>query len=197
MALSAIGRRLSHRRETAKRIHRCAQELAAGRGLDGFTMADLADAADVSRRTLFNYFPGKDAAVLGEPVELSEQLVVEFISGGPHGHLVDDLAALVESLLRSEDPSREELTRFRALLAAEPRLMALSHQRFAEMTEQMIELVRTREGRRYDESRARVVVQVIGALVDMALTAYVNGSADDLEDHFHDALRIARSAFTG
>ena len=56
----------SRHEETAHHISACSQLLADERGFDGFTMEDLADAAGVSRRTLFNYFPGKADAVLGE-----------------------------------------------------------------------------------------------------------------------------------
>ena len=52
---------------TSERITLCAQVLADEHGLDGFTMDELATAADVSRRTLFNHFPGKVDAVLGAP----------------------------------------------------------------------------------------------------------------------------------
>ncbi len=46
-------------------------------------MEDLADAAGVSRRTLFNYFPGKDAAVLGDPLEPEPEPTERFVRGGP------------------------------------------------------------------------------------------------------------------
>ena len=55
----------SRKVSTAHRITTCAQRLTDQHGLDGFTMDDLAAEAGVSRRTLFNYFPGKVDAVLG------------------------------------------------------------------------------------------------------------------------------------
>ena len=58
--------RAGRRRATAYRISVCARSLTEQHGLDGFTMEDLAEAAGVSRRTLFNYFPGKVDAVLGK-----------------------------------------------------------------------------------------------------------------------------------
>src|SRR6478609_9678503 len=85
---ATVGRRASNRRQTARRINTCAQQLTEERGLDGF-----ADAAGVSRRTLFNYFPGKDAAVLGDPLVLDPTLATRFVAGGPTGHLVDDMVA--------------------------------------------------------------------------------------------------------
>ena len=55
MGQSATLTRERKRRETADRITACAQELTEARGLDGFTMEDLAAEAHVSRRTRFNY----------------------------------------------------------------------------------------------------------------------------------------------
>ena len=124
------GRRASHRRQTARRINTCAQLLTEERGLDGFSMDDLADAAGVSRRTLFNYFPGKDAAVLGDPLVLDPTLVSRFVAGGPTGRLVDDMVALIEPALANESFTRDEVARARRVLAAEPRLMTAAHERF-------------------------------------------------------------------
>ena len=66
MTESAISLREQKRWETSRRITLCAQRLTDAHGIDGFTMDELADAAEVSRRTLFNYFPSKTDAVLGE-----------------------------------------------------------------------------------------------------------------------------------
>ena len=58
---------LQEKKERTKlTIQRKAIDLTLERGLAGFTMQELADAADVSRSTLFNYFPSKADAVLVE-----------------------------------------------------------------------------------------------------------------------------------
>ncbi|MDP3890466.1 TetR family transcriptional regulator, partial [Nocardioides sp.] len=91
MRKSATGRcggREARRHATAHRITQRAQELTLEHGLDGFTMDELADAADVSRRTLFNYFPGKIDAVLGAIPQIDPELLAVFRAGGPHGDLV-------------------------------------------------------------------------------------------------------------
>src|SRR5262245_7061502 len=62
---------------TARRITVCAQRLTDERGFDGFTMDDLAEAAGLSRRTLFNYFPSKADAVLGAGPELDDEFIQE------------------------------------------------------------------------------------------------------------------------
>ena len=192
---AVLDRRASHRRETARRIHTCAQLLAEQQGLDGFSMDDLAQAADVSRRTLFNYFPGKDAAVLGDQLELDPELTDRFVAGGPTGHLVDDMVSLIETALASEGFGRDEIARSRRLLAAEPRLMAGAHERFATICAEVVELIAAREGDDHDPTRARIVVHLLAVLFDLSLTAFVEDPRSNLRDLFDDAIRQARSAF--
>ena len=65
-------------------------------------MDELADAAEVSRRTLFNYFPSKTDAVLGEHPEIPEADLATFVAGGPHGNLVHDVAELARIALEAK-----------------------------------------------------------------------------------------------
>lgn len=61
---------------TRHRLHEAALRLVADRGLDAVSVDDIAEAAEVSPRTFFNYFPTKDDAVIGldptRPDELAE-----------------------------------------------------------------------------------------------------------------------------
>ncbi|MFT3661864.1 MAG: TetR/AcrR family transcriptional regulator [Gordonia sp. (in: high G+C Gram-positive bacteria)] len=53
------------RADTSRRIHEAAVELALRDGLTAATVSDIAERADISRRTFFNYYPSKEDAVLG------------------------------------------------------------------------------------------------------------------------------------
>src|SRR5437763_2750643 len=61
----ALGRRERKKRDTRKALASAAVRLAAERGPDQITIEDIAEAADVSVRTFFNYFSSKEEAIIG------------------------------------------------------------------------------------------------------------------------------------
>ena len=181
---------------TTDRITLCAQKLTDESGLDGFTMDDLAAAAEVSRRTLFNYFPSKVDAVLGLFPTLDPEAVDVFCAGGPDEDLVHDLRTLVLPLLRTELLERDVLARGRRIMLANPRLIARAHECYIDISAQIVEHIATREGPTFAALRARVAVSVLAALFDSALEEYlVDDDERHFAFHFDESLRTARSLF--
>ena len=196
MSKSAISLREQKRWDTSLRITQCAQRLTEAHGIDGFTMDELADVAEVSRRTLFNYFPSKTDAVLGEAPEISEADLATFVAGGPHGDLVDDVAELARIALAAKRTDRESLELGRRLLHANPRLLACAHERFEAVAEEFAGLVLEREGPEYGASRARLLLRILLALFDAALFELVEDTTGrTLVEVFEDQLLAARSLF--
>lgn len=195
-AFPGTQRREEHRRQTSRRITSAAQRLAAERGLDGFTMDELAAAADVSRRTLFNYFPGKVDAVLGEEPHLPEAALAAFLAGGPRGVLLDDVTTLAQALLAGQEVDREEITTVRALLVSDARLMHAVHTRFEAASDRLVGLVLTREGEAFGADRAALLLRLFTVAFGTALEWFAEGDERPIDQIFAEVVETIRDLFT-
>lgn len=190
MAQSATARKTA----TSERITLCAQLLADEHGLDGFTMDELATAAEVSRRTLFNHFPGKVDAVLGPRIHLDEDAVALFREGGPDHDLLRDLRTLVQPLFQNKLVDREVLPRWRRVMLANPRLILAVHEFYEELSAEIVDHIATREGPAFTKHRAQVAIKLLATLFDAALESFLaDGRARSFGYHFDETLRTARS----
>lgn len=91
---------------TRRAIRRVALDLIAERGYVHVTVEDIAEAADVSPRTFFNYFPSKDAALFGGDPERTEALRQRLLHQPPG---VAPLEALRSALVGEACAVAEEL----------------------------------------------------------------------------------------
>jgi AcrR family transcriptional regulator len=158
------------REETTRELARAARLATADHGLSGFTIEDLCDAADVSRRTFFNYFACKEDAVLGLPINRFDEDAVEaFLAGGAASGtlsptLLVNLAELAEARWRIVDLAPESVRELVAAVEREPRLIArLLERAFADERADAA-LVARREGLSEGDLRAEVAAQLVGAL---------------------------------
>lgn len=190
---ASAGLRDRRRRQTSERIAAEARLLTDRHGLDGWTMEDLAEAAEVSRRTLFNYFPGKVDAVLGATPELPEDLLARFLEGGPTGNLFDDVGVLAHAALSVQEEDRESLALGRRLLTSTPQLLLAAHKRFEAITEEFAALLLDRRGEPEDERDARLLLRLLVSLHDSALDRFLEEPVGrTFADHYDEALHTAR-----
>jgi len=69
-----MGIREQKKEQTRRRISDVATRLFLERGYDAVTTAEIAEAAEISPATLFNYFPAKEALVFDEDRALEDAL---------------------------------------------------------------------------------------------------------------------------
>jgi AcrR family transcriptional regulator len=84
MEVSAEGLRERKKRRTREAIAEAAMALFQARGFDAVTVADVARAAEVSEKTVFNYFPTKEDLVVRRGAERTAALI-EAIRQRPRG----------------------------------------------------------------------------------------------------------------
>jgi AcrR family transcriptional regulator len=80
---------------TRRLLRRAALELVAERGLHNVTVEDIAEAADVSPRTFFNYFPSKEAALFGGDPDRAAELSDRVASVAPGKSALEALGAVL------------------------------------------------------------------------------------------------------
>ncbi len=78
---------------TRRLLRRAALVLVAERGLANVTVEDIAEAAEVSPRTFFNYFPSKEAVLFGGDPGRAAELRTRIETGVPGQPALDALRA--------------------------------------------------------------------------------------------------------
>jgi AcrR family transcriptional regulator len=93
------GLREAKKRRTRAAIAAAAMELFAARGFDAVTVAEVAHAADVSEKTVFNYFPNKEDLVLSGGEERRAALAAALRDRPPGSSLLEPFRAQTMALL--------------------------------------------------------------------------------------------------
>ncbi len=165
-------------------IQRKAIDLTLERGLAGFTMQELADAAGVSRSTLFNYFPGKVDAVLGVSksddagaAELERMLDDLLVAATP----LEDAAKQVQAILSLLELGDEYKAIYRLMLQAVERESKLK-EAFDANNRQTVVWVASRLEQRFGDavspSDRELVAALVGSLLQEAIARYLDASPD-------------------
>ncbi|GAA2891604.1 TetR/AcrR family transcriptional regulator [Pseudonocardia halophobica] len=123
MSTAGPGRRERKKQQTRAALSAAALRLAAERGVDHVSVEDIAEAADVSVRTFFNYFSRKEEAVLGRDPEHAERVRERLRTAPPDLPPLATVRYAFAGLVEQLESERESFGRLATVLAGSPRLL--------------------------------------------------------------------------
>jgi AcrR family transcriptional regulator len=127
------GLRERKKQRTRETIARAAHELFAERGYDATTLPDIAEAADVSTRTIFAYFASKED-ILFSDFPLMKEALARALAERPEG--TDALTTVREFIVSSHEVEKSELDdRLRRCVVSDETLRSHLRARLAQLEE--------------------------------------------------------------
>ncbi|MEY2849361.1 MAG: hypothetical protein RI885_2028 [Actinomycetota bacterium] len=135
---STPGLRDRKKLDTVTRVQRVAVDLAIDRGSDAVTVEEICAASDISPRTFFNYFPTKETAILGRPLELLPPDEVRGILTDHPGAALRGVVAVLDRCFAASDAEPDLMTRRRVLMEAEPQLIPRQMAAFDRLEQQLV-----------------------------------------------------------
>jgi AcrR family transcriptional regulator len=189
-------RRERKMQETAARLTSVSRRLTAERGLSGFTIEEVCDEVDVSRRTFFNYFPSKEDAILGaHPEEESQRFTNDYLARGSRGWnvVIDDMVDLIVEHFSSAGVDSTVHAEFMAAVDREPRLLLRFIGATRDRDRQVTAIVAQREGVALDDPRAEASVNVLSTLIRTAGEKFLDPAhPQEFEPALRDSLAAMR-----
>jgi AcrR family transcriptional regulator len=169
-----LGLRERKKRQTRTAIADAARRLFLERGFDQVSVAEVAQAANVSGQTVFNYFPTKEDLVF-ERMDTFEQDLLTAVRERPENETA--LRAFVRFILDRSDTAmagngRRRVAELTRLVTASPSLMARERQIVARYTDALAALLATETEAAPDDIEPRLAAGAMMAfhrsLIDFA-----------------------------
>jgi AcrR family transcriptional regulator len=181
--MAGSGLRERKKQQTREAIAAAAMALFAERGFDAVTVAEVAQAADVSTATVFNYFPTKEDLVYSR-FEAFEEALLAAVRERPAGESVLDAFGRFILERSREGASRdlgERVATTARIITGSPALLARERRIVAAYAEALAGLIAEETGAAPDDIRPRVAAGALMAvhrsLIDYARRRALSGRA--------------------
>lgn len=185
--------------QTRRLLQSTAMGLFATRGFDHVTVDEIAAAGDVSRTTVFRYFPTKEDLVVGTEPERLEELRAAF-EQRPRGEPVfDSIRHAVVAVAARYELDREQLLAAQELITANSSLQARGLELHAEWIDTFARLIASRTtGSETPDLRARVLAGAVMSAMRVAIEEWLTpGHGCELADLIGAALDLLGEGFAG
>ena len=160
--------------KTRAAIQKEAMQLFLKRGFDATTIEDIAEAAEISPSTFFNYFPSKEDVVFQD--ELDPLILAAFNAQPDSTKPIAALRNAMRTVFKNLSPDQDTVMRQRmALMSSTPELRTAMLGQFADLVDQIAHLIATRAGRPSSDFALR---NLAGALLGVMMSSLL-AAADD------------------
>jgi AcrR family transcriptional regulator len=190
------GLRERKKRATRQALHDAALRLTLERGPEHLTVEEISAAAGVSPRTFFNYFPGKEQAIIGDDLFTVEPEQIRQIMDRADtvraGMQAIALAMAADAVTRRE----QVLLRWR-VITRYPALITRMFARLEEFNAIVASAVAARVGLAAGDAYPQLMAAVTTTGIRVAVQRWTAGQGDDpLERHVAEVFGLLTSELT-
>ncbi len=146
MVAVTTGLRERKKLRTRHALGAAALELAVRHGLDGVTVEQIAEAADVSPRTFFNYFSSKEEAVVAADLERARAMAERLAARPTDEPVLTSVRAVVREMVDGADARARDWVRQVRLVRANPALVPHQLAAYAAIEAQLAAVIAERTG---------------------------------------------------
>jgi AcrR family transcriptional regulator len=180
----ATGLRERKKQQTRELLAETARRLFTERGFERVSVAEIARVADVSEKTVFNYFPTKEDLVYWRLESFEDELLETVRSREPGESVLDAFMRFVRQprgMLGQFDPeTRERLAALTRMIVSSPALLAREQQIFEGYTASLAALIAEEAGAEPDAVEpwvaANAMMGVHRRLIDYTRGRIISGA---------------------
>jgi AcrR family transcriptional regulator len=158
------GLRERKKQQTRQLILETAARLFVERGFDGVTVTEIAQAADLSEMTVFNYFPTKEDLVFGRMEFFEEQLLAAVEQRAPEESALAAFGRMVLAGVDQVSARTDMIAKAAMLIRASPALQAREREITARYTARLAGVFTAETGSADDDIEAWVVASALMAV---------------------------------
>ena len=186
------GLRERKKRATREALHDAALRLTLEHGLEHLTVEEISAAADVSPRTFFNYFPGKEQAIVGDDLFAADARQVSEIMAGA-ASVLDGMQAVALDLAAAAAMRREQVQLRWQVITRYPALITAMFARLEEFNTVVACAVAARLGCAPDDTYPQLMAAMTTTGIRVAVQRWTTGHRDEpLERHMAEVFGLLK-----
>ncbi|MGX4769043.1 TetR/AcrR family transcriptional regulator [Bradyrhizobium guangdongense] len=188
---ASAGLRQRKQQATRERLKRAAMALFLERGFETTTIDDIADAADMSRRSFFHYFASKEDVVAAWQEDAATALVTEILARPAGESMLTAAENAIAAALKRIDPA--EAAAMSRLKRDNPALQARDQLKYEKLERALADGLAQRSGRKSDRLKARLVAMIATGAMRVGGESWLSEGSRDKPEAFvkrtFDAIR--------